>query len=77
MIYIPKTLDCIPNILMLLNNGIEFDRSLLQFKHKVSSVLNDNISDPPIEIILEKNHTSHIIRKEQKDFDQLLLIRKD
>jgi hypothetical protein len=47
----PKKYKCIPNILMLLNNRIEFDGSLLRFKNKASSVLNDNIPDPPIDII--------------------------
>ena len=32
---------------MLCNNRIEFNGSLLQFKHKVSSVLNYYIFDPP------------------------------
>lgn len=43
---IPKTL-LIPNILMLLYNGIELDRSLLQFKHKASFILDDYISYSP------------------------------
>jgi len=47
----PKKYKCIPNILMLLNNRIEFDGSLLRLKNKASSVLNDNILDPPIDII--------------------------
>lgn len=37
----------IPNILMLCNNRIEFNGSLLQFQHKISFVLNNYIFDPP------------------------------
>lgn len=38
---------------MLQDNRIEFNGSLLQFKHKASFVMNNYIFDPPIDMIQE------------------------
>lgn len=37
----------IPDFLMLLYNGIELNRSLLQFKHKASFMTVDHVVYPP------------------------------
>ena len=36
-----------PDILMFLNNRVELNGSLLQFKHKASFIRNDDIIYPP------------------------------
>lgn len=46
-----NTLNNTPDILVLQDNRIEFNGSLLQFKHKASSVLRNYIFDPPTDFI--------------------------
>lgn len=42
-----KKLNHVPDVLMLLKYTVELDGSLLQFKHKVSLVWNNNLPNPP------------------------------
>lgn len=43
-----QKLNSLPDVLMLLKYRVELDGSLLQFKHKVSFMLNNDLPNPPI-----------------------------
>lgn len=54
-ITIMSILNNIPDVLMLHDNRIEFNGSLLQFKNKTSFVLRNYTFDPPTDFIQKIN----------------------
>lgn len=63
---------------MLLNNRVELKGSLLQFKNKVSFILNYYILDPPTKLSKKKllKIRSHIFPKYHQKYNYIHGIRK-